>query len=43
MAKQAIQNKKNPLAIKKLYVLGALEVERHRKLQTASKNNVILH
>lgn len=40
VAKKAALEKKNPQAIKKLFVLGALEIERFRKIQKAGKSNV---
>jgi WD repeat-containing protein 35 len=40
IAKMAAVENKNPQAIKKLFVLGALEIERFRKVQKVGKNNV---
>ncbi|KAJ3324647.1 WD repeat-containing protein 35 [Boothiomyces sp. JEL0866] len=39
IAKEAVKNKENALDIKKLYVLGALEIERYHNIQKSSRNN----
>ncbi|KAJ3272616.1 WD repeat-containing protein 35 [Terramyces sp. JEL0728] len=39
IAKEAVKNKENALDIKKLYVLGALEIERYHSIQKSSRNN----
>ncbi|KAJ3259989.1 WD repeat-containing protein 35 [Boothiomyces macroporosus] len=39
IAKEAVKNKESALDIKKLYVLGALEIERYHNIQKSSRNN----
>lgn len=40
-AQDAIKNGSAPVPIKKLFVLGALEIERYHSIQRSLKNNVL--